>query len=514
VYAQLGGGSSSSQYAPETSGSIHNLRNKWDTLATDMLGSLDPKGGNLLSGNMFFAEYVYFGVSEEAGADYQMLPERAQIENRCRRAALEIMSVNPQFPLTRVDLAMIAENKSFMGHPSTEQFLKALFVKPVGYDLDWSNAVARVSPRFKLCVHVASQLSFITLFIFVYTNLDFPDVMETKLQEGSVWSSCSGWELFLWFWVGTLMAEELQQLFDDYDGKLMHYLTASGNKTDAIAFVLFLFAFLLRVSGGTMAYVVMTFFLMMNLLVWMVRLLDTLSVVQHVGVILIAIQRIMYQNILPFIAFASLFVVSFEFAAYTFTWILEREFKPGEFFNMVSDVMNDQLDYNSQLGVLWWDRPSASVQTSAIAFKTVFFLMTIVILMNVLIAMMTNTYQQVFKVATQEWRLRYGTKIKEYYQSPVLPSPLTMFESLINAAMADKIPHGNNTGVQRRKRRSLQEENNWGRHDIFPVSSLSYELHMAASRCVPDIDCRAALHPLSHSTTCCGLTTGEWRRND
>ena len=41
------------------------------------------------------------------------------------------------------------------------------------------------------------------------------------------------------------------------------------------------------------------------------------------------------------------------------------------------------------LGVLWWDRPPTNLLVLTLAFKTFFFVMTSVILMNMLIAMMT-----------------------------------------------------------------------------------------------------------------------------
>jgi CRP-like cAMP-binding protein len=484
VYANLGG-IISTQRSTQMTGFKQKMKDKWDSLATEMLSHLDPKGGNLLSGNMVFSEYVYFGTAEEEQPDYQLLPERMKIENSCRRAALELMSVNPEIPLTRIDLAISAENKSFMGHPSTEEFLKAMSVKPCGHDLDWSNAKAQVSPKTKLYVHVLGQMAFIALFTYVYTSFPVPLLMRSQLEKtGSVFATFSPWEWLLWTWVATLIFEEFQQLFEDYGGRPLHYLNASGNRVDAISSLIFLLAFLLRLSGGPMTYMVMSFLMMFNLLVWMCRLLDSLSFFERVGVIIIAMERIWSTNIIPFVAFATLFVVCFEVAAFTFTWILERDYKPGEFFNMFSQVMHDQIEYNQDLGLLWWDRPSAGVETFAVAFKTLFFIMTVVILMNVLIAMMTNTYQQVFKVSTQEWRLLYAKKVKEYYQSPVLPSPLTVLESFTNKIMADKLPSQQNTGAARRKRRSLEEEHNWGRHDIFPVSSLPYELHMATSRYV------------------------------
>ena len=111
----------------------------------------------------------------------------------------------------------------------------------------------------------------------------------------------------------------------------------------------------------------------------------------------------------------------------------------GEFFNMFSQVATDDLDYARELGILWWDRPALSVQVVSIVFKTVFFVMTVVILMNLLIAMMTNTFKEVFIIADQEWRLVYAQKVKEFYESTVTPPPFNTIEDLLNTLMRSTV---------------------------------------------------------------------------
>lgn len=460
---------------------------KWDRMATDMLASLDPKGGNLVSGSTVFEEYVYFGISEESGSDFQELTEQQKLDNRCKRSALTIMSIDPQEPQTRIDLAILAENKSIMGHPSTEQFLKKLYVRICGHET-WSDSVAQVSPKFKLRTHLFFQLLFIVLFTYVYFMLLHPDEMEHQLDDISsggarktVWETMTGTEVFLWVWVATLTLNEIEQLVHDFGGNFLRYFMASGNQLDAISSVLFLSAFLLRLVGTRFTYIVMTFLFMINILVCFGRLSATAQAVKRFGIIIIVIRRIFSQNVVPFLAFASGVVLSFEVANFHFTWQTERVHKTGEFFNMFSQAADDSMEYEKMIGVVWWDRPATTVTAMAMIVKTLFFIMTVVVLMNVLIAMMTKTYQQVFASSNEEWRLEHGEKIKEYYEAPVLPPPLSIIEALVNKVM-DGRREKENTGADRRKRHSLKEKHEWGRHDIFPVSSLAYDMHMATSR--------------------------------
>jgi len=479
VYKHMGarvGVSSSTQ----KTGFKQKMQEKWDAMATDMLANLDPKGGHLLSGNTVFEEYTFFGISEETGSDFQQLTEQQKLDNRCKRAALEIMSINPQDPQTRIDLAILAENKSIMGHPSTEQFLKKLYVRTCGHET-WASSVAQISPKGKLHGHLFGQVAFIGLFTYVYFALDHPDEMEDNLKEHGVRATVTGAESCLWVWIFTLMMTEMQQLINDFDCRIIKYVTASGNQLDAASFLFFLPAFFCRCWGTRGTYVTMTLLFMVNILVWTGRLLSTITIFKSFGIIIIVIKRIMTQNVIPFIAFAAVVIMCFEVAAYFFTWLLEREHKPGEYFNMFSQVADDDLEYASHLGVLWWDRPSYSIMASAMVFKTLFFVMTVVILMNVLIAMMTNTYQQVFASSNEEWRLEHGEKIKEYYEANVLPPPLNTIEGIMNRLMEGR-REKESTGAERKKRHSLEERHEWGRHDIFPVSSLAYDMHMATSR--------------------------------
>ena len=46
--------------------------------------------------------------------------------------------------------------------------------------------------------------------------------------------------------------------------------------------------------------------------------------------------------------------------------------------------------------------------------------MIFLILMNVLIAMMSNTFSQVIAIAEEEWRLVFAGMVREYFDATVL----------------------------------------------------------------------------------------------
>lgn len=96
--------------------------------------------------------------------------------------------------------------------------------------------------------------------------------------------------------------------------------------------------------------------------------------------------------------------------------------------------------------------------------------------MNVLIAMMANTFSVVIELAEEEWRLIFAGMVREYFDSNVLPPPLNLLETVANRCKrhtmeARKSMHDNNG----------QDLPQWGQHYLFPVPPLRFHLPMAMS---------------------------------
>ena len=64
----------------------------------------------------------------------------------------------------------------------------------------------------------------------------------------------------------------------------------------------------------------------------------------------------------------------------------------------------------------------------------VFFFMTIIVLMNLLIAMMTTSYEDVRAAAVGEWRLAFAGLVKEYTLAPNWPPPTSTVVFLFKTA--------------------------------------------------------------------------------
>ena len=71
----------------------------------------------------------------------------------------------------------------------------------------------------------------------------------------------------------------------------------------------------------------------------------------------IIITSIIRKDLAPFIVLAMGCIASFEISSHFFVWVMGRDSIFGEYFNMFSSVAEDLVDYQKDLGIIWWDRP-------------------------------------------------------------------------------------------------------------------------------------------------------------
>jgi len=72
------------------------------------------------------------------------------------------------------------------------------------------------------------------------------------------------------------------------------------------------------------------------------------------------------------------------------------------------------------------------------AFKFVFFILTYIILMNLLIAMMADTFSSVASNAEAEYQMQFARIVKEQVETTVLCVPLNVPEYIINWVAGDR----------------------------------------------------------------------------
>ena len=152
---------------------------KWDMKAYQQLVDLEVDGR---VPPCVFDEYVYFGLKEEDYAltctdgelsQFALLSEQQREQNAKLRSALTLMGCDAESPKTRVDLAILSENKLLMAQRSTQEFLDSLWENP-STNGKWSDAlVGRMSPKLKWYSSVIGYMCFLLLYFAVYVSMPY-----------------------------------------------------------------------------------------------------------------------------------------------------------------------------------------------------------------------------------------------------------------------------------------------------------------------------------------------------
>jgi hypothetical protein len=111
-------------------------------------------------------------------------------------------------------------------------------------------------------------------------------------------------------------------------------------------------------------------------------------------------------------------------------------------------------------------------------YTTSFFVLTGIILTNLLIAMMSDRFANVQAAATQVWRASFSLQVREYCDETILPIPFNALELALNMCMQRK--------VEAEMHRLVEEEDImlpcWGRHYTWPLPATAFDLHFAVHR--------------------------------
>jgi hypothetical protein len=341
--------------------------------------------------NSAFDSFVFYGIDEEDGDEYIdfVTKESDQNENANVRMALHLMGVDPRCCMTNIDLALLASNKQFMTQNGVMQFLLKLWSRPS----DNGNWVQRrlpyylQIPRTKGVLNLIGSVSFLVLYIFFLSNIP------PRAEEFPTTAS----EVFFWAWTLTFVVNEVFEAIGDFES-FADYAGGRGNMIDICVITLFLAAFIFRLANWTggqqLASDWMYAVLCGNLVLTCLRFLHQLAMFERIGVMLIIVGKIVHHDIAPFIVFAATTITAFESASMFFSWVLGVEHHFGHFFQTFTGVgtVKQESDEWRDPDVPAWDfgdgrggQDIEDVQWLSTGFQLVFFLLSIVVLMNLLI---------------------------------------------------------------------------------------------------------------------------------
>ncbi|XP_047375578.1 transient receptor potential cation channel subfamily M member 5 [Sciurus carolinensis] len=256
----------------------------------------------------------------------------------------------------------------------------------------------------------------------------------------------SGPEVTLYFWVFTLVLEEIRQgFFTDEDThlvkKLTLYVEDNWNKCDVVAIFLFTVGVTCRVrpslfeAGRTI--------LAIDFMVFTLRLIHIFAIHKQLGPKIIIVERMM-KDVFFFLFFLSVWLVAYGVTTQALLhphdgrleWIFRRVlYRP--YLQIFGQIPLDEIDearVNCSVHPLLLEDsascPNLYANWLVILLLVTFLLVTNVLLMNLLIAMFSYTFQVVQGNADMFWKFQRYHLIVEYHGRPALAPPLILLSHL------------------------------------------------------------------------------------
>ncbi|XP_064432510.1 transient receptor potential cation channel subfamily M member 5 [Mirounga angustirostris] len=256
----------------------------------------------------------------------------------------------------------------------------------------------------------------------------------------------SGPEVTLYFWVFTLVLEEIRQgFFTDEDTHLVKkftlYVEDNWNKCDMGAIFLFIVGVTCRMvpsmfeAGRTV--------LAVDFMVFTLRLIHIFAIHKQLGPKIIIVERMM-KDVFFFLFFLSVWLVAYGVTTQALLhphdgrleWVFRRVlYRP--YLQIFGQIPLDEIDeahVNCSLHpLLQEDSPSCPnlyANWLVILLLVTFLLVTNVLLMNLLIAMFSYTFQVVQGNADMFWKFQRYHLIVEYHERPALAPPFILLSHL------------------------------------------------------------------------------------
>uniref|UniRef100_A0A8B9V616 Transient receptor potential cation channel subfamily M member 5 n=1 Tax=Anas zonorhyncha TaxID=75864 RepID=A0A8B9V616_9AVES len=282
-------------------------------------------------------------------------------------------------------------------------------------------------------------------FLFLFTYVLLLDFKPPPPEGPSVK------EIILYFWVFTLVLEEIRQsFFTDEDTNLMKkfklYLEDNWNKCDMVTIFLFIIGVTCRMLNST--FQAGRTILAIDFMVFTLRLIHIFAIHKQLGPKIIIVERMM-KDVFFFLFFLSVWLIAYGVTTQALLhpddnrveWIFRRVlYRP--YLQIFGQIPLDEIDTSrvfprnctlNPLQILQDNSPSCPNNYAnwlVILLLVIFLLVTNVLLMNLLIAMFSYTFQVVQGNADIFWKLQRYNLIVEYHGRPALAPPFIIINHI------------------------------------------------------------------------------------
>uniref|UniRef100_A0AAY4EPM1 Transient receptor potential cation channel subfamily M member 5 n=1 Tax=Denticeps clupeoides TaxID=299321 RepID=A0AAY4EPM1_9TELE len=258
-------------------------------------------------------------------------------------------------------------------------------------------------------------------------------------------------ELILYFWVFTLVLEELRQsFFTDEDTKILKkfklYVEDNWNKCDMVAISLFVVGVSCRMIDST--YEAGRTVLALDFMVFTLRLIHIFAIHKQLGPKIIIVERMM-KDVFFFLFFLSVWLIAYGVATQALLhpndprldWVFRRVlYRP--YLHIFGQIPLEEIDAarmpadncTMELGEIIEGTlppcPNIYANWLVILLLVIYLLVTNVLLLNLLIAMFSYTFQVVQGNTDIFWKFQRYNLIVEYHSRPALAPPFIIISHL------------------------------------------------------------------------------------
>ncbi|KAM3876709.1 transient receptor potential cation channel subfamily M member 5 [Diretmus argenteus] len=258
-------------------------------------------------------------------------------------------------------------------------------------------------------------------------------------------------EVLLYFWVFTLVLEELRQsFFTDEEMSILKkfklYLEDNWNKCDMVAILLFVVGVSCRMFTST--YEAGRTVLAIDFMVFTLRLIHIFAIHKQLGPKIIIVERMM-KDVFFFLFFLSVWLIAYGVATQALLhpndprmdWVFRRAlYRP--YLHIFGQIPLEEIDAarmpeincttEREEIILGIRPPCPNVYANwlVILLLVIFLLVTNVLLFNLLIAMFSYTFQVVQGNTDIFWKFQRYNLIVEYHRRPALAPPFIIISHL------------------------------------------------------------------------------------
>ncbi|XP_016102616.1 transient receptor potential cation channel subfamily M member 5 [Sinocyclocheilus grahami] len=264
-------------------------------------------------------------------------------------------------------------------------------------------------------------------------------------------------EIILYFWVFTLVLEEIRQsFFTDEDmsifKKMKLYVEDNWNKCDMVAISLFVVGLSCRMASST--YEAGRTVLALDFMVFTLRLIHIFAIHKQLGPKIIIVER-MIKDVFFFLFFLSVWLIAYGVTTQALLhpndpridWVFRRAlYRPYlHIFGQIpleeidaAKMSDDNCTTDVQEIVLGTLPPCPNVYANwlVILLLVIYLLVTNVLLLNLLIAMFSYTFQVVQENADIFWKFQRYNLIVEYHSRPALAPPFIIISHISQALLS------------------------------------------------------------------------------